>query len=360
MSSEQTKAVRPRHDPHRRGFASDNYAGVHPVVMAALEAANGGHQASYGGDEYSANLRELFGAHFGPRCDVYPVFNGTGANVVSLQAMTSRWEAVICADTAHINQDECAAPEKVAGLKLLSVPTTSGKLTPELIARQLRGMGDQHRAQPRVVSITQSTEMGTCYSIDELAAVCEKAHSEGLSVHLDGARICNAAAFLGVGLAALTSDLGVDVVSFGGTKNGLMLADAVVVLNPGAVSGISYIRKASMQLASKMRFVAVQFEALLAGDLWLSNAQRSNELAARLARAVRDIPGVTITQPVEANAVFAIIDPEVAERLRGEYSFYTWSEATGELRWMTAFDMTEQDVGAFAAALRAEMGSLAS
>ncbi len=360
MSSEQTKVVTRRHDPHRRGFASDNYAGVHPLVLAAIEAANGGHQASYGGDEYSANLREVFRSHFGPRCDVYPVFNGTGANVVSLQAMTSRWDAVICAETAHINQDECGAPEKVAGLKLLSVPTTSGKLTPELIATRLHGMGDQHRAQPRVVSVTQSTELGTCYSIDELAAVCEKAHGAGLLVHLDGARICNAAAFLGVGLAALTTDLGVDVVSFGGTKNGLMLADAVVVLNPAAVTGIGYIRKAGMQLASKMRFISVQFEALLAGDLWLRNARRSNELAARLARAARDIPGVTITQPVEANAVFAIVERGVAERLRAEFDFYTWSEATGELRWMTAFDMTEQDVDAFAAALRAEMGSLTS
>lgn len=355
MTSDGAPRVKRRHDPRLRSFASDNYAGVHPDVLAALETANGGHQPSYGADEYSANLGDLFRSHFGARCEVFPVFNGTGANVVSLQAMTRRWDAVICSESAHINVDECGAPEKVAGLKLLSVPTVGGKLTPELIVSRLVGIGDEHRAQARVVSVTQSTELGTCYSLDELAAVCEVAHRSGLLVHLDGARICNAAAFLRVGLGALTSEVGVDVVSFGGTKNGLMLADAVVVLNSEAVSGIGYLRKAGMQLASKMRFISVQFEALLAGDLWLSNARRANELAARLASAVRGIEGVDITQPVEANAVFAVVPAGVAERLRARFSFYTWSEATAEVRWMTAFDTSEDDVDAFASALRAEM-----
>jgi len=354
MASNEVPPITRRHDPSRRGFASDNYAGVHPAVLSALEAVNGGHEGSYGADAYSANLANVFRPHFGDRCEVFPVFNGTGANVVALQSMTKRWDAVICAESAHINVDECGAPEKVAGLKLLGVPTRDGKLTPEHIASRLGGIGDEHRAQPTVVSVTESTELGTCYSIDELAAVCEASHRSGLLVHMDGARISNAAAFLGVGLGALTTDLGVDVLTFGGTKNGLMLGDAVVVLNPEAVSGVRYLRKAAMQLASKMRFISVQFEVLLGSDLWLVNARRANELAARLATAVRDVAGVTITRPVEANAVFAILAPAVADRLRTRYGFYTWDEATGEMRWMTAFDSTEADIDEFAAAIATE------
>jgi len=358
MASDEASTVPQRHDPLRRGFASDNYAGIHPAVLAALEAANGGHQGSYGADEYTANLGDVFRAHFGPACEVFPVFNGTGANVVSLQSMTRRWDAVICAECAHVNVDECGAPEKVAGLKLLSVPTEHGKLTPELVAARLSGIGDEHRAQPRVVSLTESTELGTCYSVDELAVLCEAAHRAGLLVHMDGARISNAAAFLGVGLGALTTAVGVDVLSFGGTKNGLMLGEAIVVLNAEAVSGVRYLRKAAMQLASKMRFISVQLEALLGGDLWLWNARRSNELAARLAAAVGGIPGVTITHPVEANAVFAIMPAGVAERLRPRYGFYTWSEPAGEVRLMTSFDSSEEDVDAFAADIAAEMAAL--
>jgi threonine aldolase len=347
-------AVR-RHDPSRRGFASDNYAGVHPSVLAAVEAANGGHQSSYGGDEYSARLVNVFRGHFGPSCDVFPVFNGTGANVVSLQAMTSRWDAVICAESAHINVDECGAPEKVAGLKLLSLPTSDGKLTSEAVRSALTGVGDEHRAQPKVVSLTESTELGTCFTVDELGELCETAHGAGLLVHVDGARLSNAAAHFGVGLGDLTTAVGVDVVSLGGTKNGLMLGDAVVVLNPEAVAGVRYLRKAAMQLASKMRFIAAQLDALYGTDLWLVNARRANGLAARLAAAVRAIPGVQITQEVQGNAVFAIIPPPVAERLRSRYAFYTWNESLGEVRWMTSFDSTEADVDDFAAALGEEM-----
>lgn len=357
MAETEAPTVTRRHDPARRSFASDNHAGVHPAVFAALEVANGGHQGSYGADEYSGHLANVFRPHFGPRCEVFPVFNGTGANVISLQSMTKRWDAVICTESAHINVDECGAAEKVAGLKLLGVATEDGKLTPELIAPRLAGRGDEHHAQPRVVSVTQSTELGTCYSIDELAAVCEAAHRFGLSVHMDGARIANAAASLGAGLGALTTEVGVDVLSFGGTKNGLMLADAIVVLNPEAVAGVRYLRKAAMQLASKMRFISVQFEALLGGDLWLANARRANELATRLASAVRDVPGVTITQPVEANAVFAVLPASVTERLRSRYGFYTWSDLTGEVRWMTAFDTTEEDVDGFVSALAEEMAA---
>lgn len=346
-----------RHDPGRRGFASDNYASVHPAMLAALEVANGGHQTSYGEDDYTAHLAEVFRSHFGARCEVFPVFNGTGANVVALQAMTSRWDAVICSESAHINVDECGAPERMAGLKLLAVPTPDGKLLAEQVAERLSGLGDEHRAQPRVVSVTESTELGTCYRVEELAAVCEAAHGFGLSVHMDGARLANAAAFLGVELRALTTEVGVDVVSFGGTKNGLMLGDAVVVLNPEAVSGLRFLRKASMQLASKMRFISVQLQALLEGDLWRSNAQAANTMAQRLAGALGRLSGVRITQAVEANAVFAVLPPEAVERLRETYSFYTWDDTTGEVRFMTAFDTTTDDVDAFAASVAEVVGS---
>jgi threonine aldolase len=280
------------HDPATRGFASDNHAGVHPEVLAALEAANGGHQVAYGEDVYTARLSEVFRHHFGERAEAYPVFNGSGANVVGLQAMSDRWGAVICAESAHINMDECGAPEKVGGLKLLSVPTPDGKLTPELIDRYAWGFGVPHHAQPQIVSLTQSTELGTVYTAEEIRAICAHVHGHGMLVHMDGSRLANAAAALDLPLRAFTTDAGVDVLSFGGTKNGLLLGEAVVVLNPDAVRGLLYLRKASLQLASKMRFVSAQFLALLDGDLWLRNARHSNALAQRLAAAVRDVPGV--------------------------------------------------------------------
>jgi threonine aldolase len=347
----------PLHDPDARGFASDNYAGIHPEILEAIGRANGGHQVAYGGDVYTRQLQGVFQQHFGADATAYPVFNGTGANVISLQAMTQRWDAVVCAESAHINVDECGAPERVGGLKLLSVPTAQGKLTPELVEVAAGGRGDEHRAQPRVVSITQSTELGTLYSVDEIAAIVECAHARDLAVHLDGARIANAAAALDVPMRAFTSDVGVDVVSFGGTKNGMMLGECVVVLNPEAVSGMVFLRKLSMQLASKMRFVSVQFDALLSGDLWLRNASHANAMAGRLEAAVRDLDGVEVQRPVEVNSVFAILPAAVTARLQSGYPFYVWDEGTGEVRWMTAFDTTEADVDGFAAALRSEMAS---
>ncbi|NUU21189.1 MAG: low specificity L-threonine aldolase [Streptomycetaceae bacterium] len=349
-------AAERRHDPRIRGFASDNYAGAHPEILAAIALANGGHQVAYGEDAYTAHLQEVFQTHFGPAARVYPVFNGTGANVVALQAVTQRWESVICADSAHIHVDECGAPEKVGGLKLLPVPTQDGRLTPELIDRQAWGWGDEHRAQPHVVSIAESTELGTVYTPEEIADICRHAHDHGMVVHLDGARLANAAASLGVPLRALSTDAGVDILSFGGTKNGLMFGEAVVVLNPDVVRGLDYLRKLSMQLTSKMRFLSVQFEALMAGDLWLRNARHTNAMAARLAAAVRDIPGVELTRPVQSNAVFAVLPAEVTARLQKRFRFYTWDESTGEVRWMTAFDTTEADDDAFAAAIREELG----
>jgi threonine aldolase len=345
------------HDPAERGFASDNYAGVHPEVLEALARANSGHVTSYGADPYTAAATEVLRSHFGEQAQVFFVFNGTGANVVSLQAMTERWDAVICADTAHIHADECGAPEKIAGLKLLTVPTPDGKLTPALIDLQAFGFGDEHRAQPRVVSITQSTELGTLYTPAEITALCAHAHGLGMFVHIDGARIANAAAALGVPLRAFTTDAGVDIISFGGTKNGLMYGEAIVVLNPAAVRGLLFLRKAAMQLSSKMRFVGAQFECLMSGDLWLRSAQHANAMATRLADAVADIPGLTITREVQANAVFAVLPRDVTERLQERFHFYVWSEHTGEVRWMCAFDTTEQDVDDFAEAIRKELTS---
>lgn len=343
------------HDPDARGFASDNYAGVHPEVLAAIAAANGGHQVAYGEDVYTARLREVMGTHFGTQAQVFPVFNGTGANVVALQSMLPRWGAVICAETAHIQTDENGAPERVGGLKLLTVPTPDGKLTPELVDRQAWGWGDEHRAQPGVVSITQTTELGTAYTQPEIAALAEHAHSRGLTVHLDGARIANAAASLDLPLGAFTTDAGVDVVSFGGTKNGLLCGEAIVVLAPEACTGLAYLRKMDMQLASKMRFVSAQLIALLDGDLWLRSARHANAMAARLRSAVEGLDGVRLTQRTEANAVFAVLPAGVADRLRSAFRFYDWNEATGEVRWMCAFDTTESDVDTFAAAVRTEL-----
>lgn len=345
----------PLHDRAVRTFASDNYAGMHPEVLAALAAANEGHQVAYGEDAYTARVAEVFAEHFGDRAQAFPVFTGTGANVVALQAMTTRWEAVICTDTAHITADEGGAPETMAGLKLHTVASPDGKLTPSLVEQQAWGFGDEHRAQPSVVSITQTTELGTRYTPDEIAALADHAHERGMSLHLDGARISNAAAGLGMPLRAFTTDVGVDVVSFGGTKNGLMGAEAVLVLNPDAVTGVRYLRKTSMQLASKMRFISAQLVALLEGDLWLRSAAHANAMAQRLEAAVRAIPGVEVTQPVQANAVFAVLPPEVTERLQKRFRFYTWDPHTGEVRWMCAFDTAESDVDGFAAAIAEEM-----
>ncbi|SCG02401.1 L-threonine aldolase [Streptomyces sp. Ncost-T6T-2b] len=283
--------ARRHHDPQVRGFASDNYAGAHPEVLAAIALANGGHQVAYGEDDYTGHLQRVMHSHFGPTAEAFPVFNGTGANVVALQALTDRWGAVICAESAHINVDEGGAPERMGGLKLLTVPTPDGKLTPELIDRQAYGWDDEHRAMPQVVSITQNTELGTVYTPDEIRAICDHAHERGMKVHLDGARIANAAASLDVPMRTFTNTVGVDVLSFGGTKNGALFGEAVVVLNPDAVRAMKHLRKLSMQLASKMRFVSVQLEALLAKDLWLRNARHANAMAQRLAEDVRAIDG---------------------------------------------------------------------
>src|SRR6478752_7077441 len=293
------------HDPNVRGFASDNYSGVHPEVLAALAAANEGHQVSYGEDLYTARLQELMVEHFGPGIECFPVFNGTGANVLSLQSLLPRWGAVVCASTAHINMDENGAPERIGGMKLLQVPTPDGRLTPELIDREAWGWGDEHRAQPLAVSITK--------------------------------------------------DAGVDILSFGGTKNGLLFGEVVVALNPEAAHGLVYLRKMNMQLASKMRFMSAQFIALLEGELWLRSASHANAMAARLRAGVEAIPGVELTQKTESNGVFAVLPAGVADRLRKSFRFYDWNEAAREVRWMCSFDTTEEDVDSFIAAIKHEL-----
>ncbi|MCD0452912.1 low specificity L-threonine aldolase [Actinocorallia sp. API 0066] len=343
------------HDPSTRGFASDNYSGIHPEVLDAIAEANGGHQGAYGGDDYTARLQDVVREHFGARAEAFPVFNGTGANVVALSAATSRWSAVVCAETAHVNVDEGGAPEKVSGIKLWTVPTPDGKLTPALVDRQAWGWGDEHRAQPHAVSISQTTELGTCYTPEEIAELAVHAHERGMLLHVDGARIANAAATLDLPLRSFTTDAGVDLVSLGGTKNGAMLGEAVVVLNPELTGPIKYLRKSAMQLASKMRFVSAQLIALYEGDLWLRNARHANAMARRLEEAVRGLPGLTVLRPVQSNAVFAVLPREATERLQKRFRFYTWDERTGEVRWMASFDTTEADIDAFAAAVAAEL-----
>jgi len=337
-------------------FASDNHAGAHPEVIEALARANGGHADSYGADAWTARAEELFRRHFGAEARAFAVFNGTAANVLSIDALTGAGDAVICAESAHLNVDECGAPERIAGVKLLTVATEHGKLAPADLGRWDARRGDEHHVQPKVVSITQATELGTVYTLEETQAIADAAHERGMLVHLDGARLANAAASLGAPLAGLTTDAGIDVVSFGGTKNGLLLGDAVVFLNAELAAGFEFTRKQGMQLASKMRFISAQFEALLDGDLWLRNATHANAMAARLAAAVSEVDGVEITQPVEANGVFARLPRPATDRLLndlpGEHPFYIWDEATNEARWMCSWDTSEPDVDAFAAAIR--------
>jgi threonine aldolase len=336
----------------RRGFASDNNAGVHPEILQSIQDANRGHAVAYGDDDYTRSAEKTFRLHFGRRAEVFFVFLGTGAYVLGLQAMTRSHHAVICADSAHIQVDECGAPEKFTGCKLLAVDGQHGKITPEPIAAQLHAIGFPHHAQPRVVSITQATEMGTVYTPEEIREITAFAHRHDLLVHMDGARLCNAAAALGVDLSAVSTEVGVDVLSFGGTKNGMMYGEALVFLRPDLARGFEYVRKQGMQLASKMRFIAAQFDALLCNDLWLRNARHANRMAALLAGVVREIPGVRITRPVESNAVFARLPTEWITALQREYFFYVWDEQTSEVRWMTSFDTSEMEIEDFADHLR--------
>jgi threonine aldolase len=332
-----------------KSFGSDNHAGAHQAVVDAVIAANNGDATAYGEDEWTrratAGLRELFRAEG----DVFFVFNGSAANILGLSLLLRRHEAVICAESAHINTDECGAAEQMLGTKLLTVPSPDGKITPAAIGRQLRGRGDEHHAQPGAVAITQTTELGTCYSLAELRAIGEFCHTNDLRLFIDGARLANAAAHLDCSLADLAEHA--DVLSFGGTKNGALGAEAVVVMRPELVADVRYLRKQQLQLASKMRFLAAQFLALLDHDLWRHSASHANEMAQRLARGIQDLPGAELAYPVQSDAVFARLAPQHIETLQREWYFYVWDEETSVVRWMTAFDTTESDVDQFVASI---------
>ena len=331
-----------------RSFASDNNAGVHPEVLEAIARANQGHVVAYGDDPYTRSAVARFEEHFGEGIDVFYTFNGTGANVLGLQALNRPYHAVLCSEHAHIYTDECGAPEKHTGCKLIPLPNPDGKITLDAVRHAYHGIGDQHHVQARVISITQSTEMGTVYQAGEIQALARFAHEHEMFLHVDGARIANAAASLGQTLRQATRDLGADVLSFGGTKNGILGGEAVVFFNRKLSTDFLYLRKQGMQLASKMRFIAVQFEALLTDDLWLRSAQHANHMARLLEAELRRIPQVKIVWKVEANGVFAQIPRHAIQKIKDRYFFYMWIEEESIVRWMCSFDTTEGDVKEFA------------
>ena len=331
-----------------RSFASDNNAVVHPEVMEALKRANEGHEVGYGDDQYTERAVAKFREHFGSEVAVFFVFNGTAANVLSLQALARSYHAVLCPELSHIYTDECGAPERLTGCKLIPLPAPEGRLTVATVAHAYHGIGDQHHVQPRVISITQSTEMGTVYKPAEVEGLAKFAHQRKMFLHMDGARISNAVAAQGLTLRQATRDLGVDVLSFGGTKNGLMGVEAVVFFRPELAEDFLFLRKQGTQLASKMRFLSAQMEALLTNDLWKRNAGHANRMAKLLEQEMRRIPRVKIVYPVDANGVFAQIPRDAIEKIRERYFFYTWNEEESVVRWMCSFDTTEEDVREFA------------
>jgi threonine aldolase len=331
----------------KRAFASDNNAGIHPKVLEAIAAANEGHVIAYGDDPYTEAAVELFRKHFGKEVEIFFVFGGTGANVLGLKAATEPYHAIICADTAHINVDECGAPERFTGCKLLSLPTKEGKITVDQIRPFLHVVGFEHHVQPRVLSISQATEMGTVYKPYEVKKLSDFAHKNGMLLHMDGARIANAAVSLKSSLGAITKDAGVDVLSFGGAKNGMMYGEAVIFFDRSLAEDFKYTRKQGTHLPSKMRFISAQFSALLSDDLWSKNAAHANSMAKLLAQELGKIPLIEISQKVESNGVFALIPKKYIAKLQKQSFFYVWNEQTSEVRFMTAFDTTPEDIRNF-------------
>jgi threonine aldolase len=332
----------------RRSFASDNNAPVAPEIMQAIVAANDGDAIGYGEDPWTARAVDTFRHHFGPGTDVYFTFNGTGANVAALSSLLRPWEAVLAPSSAHLQTDECGALERFSGSKVIPIPTTDGKLSPKDLEPYLHAGHDVHFPQPRVVSISQATEVGGVYEIEELRALCAFAHDRGLIVHMDGARIANAAVALEAGLRESTVDAGVDVLTFGGTKNGLMLGEAICFFDSDVHrQSAPFVQKQAMQLGSKMRYVAAQFEALLTGNRWSRYAAHANAMAARLYERVRNVGGVRVTRPVRCNAVFATLDRGSIQRIAREFFFYVFDESLPEVRWMTHWATTPQDVDDF-------------
>ena len=338
----------------RKSFGSDNHAGAHEAVLRMIGLANQGDVHAYGDDPWTERVtREL--------CDLsgaraaYFVFNGTAANILGLSLMLHPYEAVICAETAHLNVDECGAAERLLGSKLLTVPTPDGKLTPDLVATRLGGRNDEHRAQPRAVCITQVTELGTCYSLEELRMLREFCQGHDLRLYIDGARLANAVAYLACTVADIAAQA--DVLSFGGTKNGGIGVEAVLVMAEDLLDSVPFQRKQLLQLASKMRFLAAQFAGLLEDRAWLRNAAHSNLMAQRLAAGLGELPGVSVVQAVQSNAVFADLDPGITGPLQRDWGFYVWNEQRNTVRLMTAFNTTAEDVDSFLASIRAASGS---
>lgn len=337
---------------NNKGFASDNHSGVHPDILKAIVSANVDYTIAYGDDEYTERAIKKFKEHFGDSIDVYFVYNGTAANILGLKTVTHSFNSIICAETAHLNVHECCGPEKFTGCKLITILASNGKLTVDQIEPYVVGFGDPHVAQPKVISITQPTELGTVYIPKEIKELSDFAHKNGMLIHMDGARLCNAAALLNVGMKEITGDAGVDILSFGGTKNGMMLGEAVIFFNKKVSKDFVYIRKQGMQLASKMRFISAQFEAFLSNDLWLKNARYANKMTQLLYKELKDVPQIKITQKVEANAIFAIIPKKYIVPLQKEYFFHVFNERTSEVRWMCSFDTTKEDIMNFTEIIR--------
>ncbi len=335
----------------RRGFGSDNHSGISPEILRAIGGANEDHALAYGDDEWCARTEGIFRETFGPEAKVYFVFNGTGANVLCIDAMCRSHEAVVCAETAHINVDECGAPQRVVGCRLLTVETADGKLTPELVRTRLHGFGFEHHSQPKAISISQPTELGTLYSLEEIRALADLAHSYNMYLHMDGARLANAAVALGKSFKEMTTEVGVDCLSFGGTKNGMLMGESCVILNWVLDVEMKYRRKQMTQLCSKMRFIAAQFEAYLTTGLWRRNAEHSNAMAQLLQKEVKEL-GVRVMYPVQVNSVFVQLPADIWHALQKEYFFYDWDEAQNVVRWMCSFDTTEEDIHSFVASLK--------
>jgi threonine aldolase len=336
----------------KRSFASDNNAGIHPEMIEAIKAANDGHVIAYGDDPFTARAVKLFQKHFGRNIEVFFVYGGTGANVLGLKAITKSHQAIVCAETAHVNVDECGAPENFTGCKLIALPTPDGKLRIDQIKPLLHAFGNEHHVQPRVISVSQATEMGTVYTKKELKALASFAHDNGMLLHVDGARIANAAVSLNTNLKDITADAGVDVLSFGGTKNGMMYGEAVVFFDKKLATDFKYIRKQGTHLPSKMRFISAQFEALLSNDLWKRSAAHANRMAQTLANELAKVPQISLTQAVESNGVFATVPRKYIPQLQKHYFFYVWNEEISEVRLMSSFDTTEEDVQAFIEVVR--------
>lgn len=338
-----------------KGLASDNHSGVHPEIMQALQSCNIGHAPSYGTDSESRRATQHFKHHFGEQTEVFFVFNGTAANVLSLSLLCERYQSVVCADTSHLHQDECGAPEFFA-CKLLTLPSQLGKINLEQIKKSFIRRGDQHFAQIQAISLTQPTELGTCYSLDELREICQWAHENNLYVHLDGARLSQALIHLRCNFKEMTTDLGIDVVSFGGTKNGLMMGEAILVLNAELAQKsrdkLKYLRKQAAQLPSKTRFIATQFSEYLAKDLYLRIAKHTTDMAELLYQELKDVPAVSLTAPRQSNAVFVRIPKPFIKNLREKYFFYIWDETTYECRLMTSWDTTAEEIRDFTSQLK--------